>query len=308
MKRLWAVLVSVMVLWSSPVDATAQGASGSSAGAGAGAISSQPSGNACGNDKGASSSCWGTTSLYAGWLETSSNGNSWALRRTSSTGTAAWPLKGFWLEASQDVNLNHDYGLILSGGVLQPRTGHGTWFNAPSGQPVDFTAPSYDWWQAQGLLKRRVSGPVDILAGVRWRHINTKVNYNDNTTDDYVLNTYTPLIGVQVNKAFSASSLLVRFVASPLTRGTLKYNFSTQTGFSEYADFDVTDGSFMEFLASYGLKLKRDLTLGAFVKGSSFETTTPVHNLSGSTSEPVSWDVDLRSWTFGGTVSWRFGS
>lgn len=206
------------------------------------------------------------------------------------------------------MNLPHDWVLMLSGGTLLPRNGSGTWFEVPADRVFDFTADPYHWWQAQGLLKRRVTDWVDIFGGVRFNHLETRLSYSDSTRDDYELKTYTPLIGVQINRDFCGGSLMLRLSASALTGGTMKYDFWDPAGKSEWGDFNIHDTTFKEVLASYNRRLHHDKTVGAFVKWSSFDVQSQKENLSGFSTVPVSWDIGLHPWTVGGTLCWRFGS
>jgi hypothetical protein len=70
----------------------------------------------------------------------------------------------------------------------------------------------------------------------------------------------------------------------------------------------VKSGYLMEFFADYSFKTGRDLSLGGFVKWNALRVKTSEKSLSGSTTEPVSWIVDIRSWTGGLTLSLGFYS
>ena len=159
-----------------------------------------------------------------------------------------------------------------------------------------------------GLVRGRVSSNFDILAGFRWDHTSTRVKYSDNTDDDYILNLYVPLIGAQIHQAFANGELLFRILATPLVPGRLRYNFWTRTGFAEFGDFDVSKGSFIEILSDYRFRISPDLSMGGFVKWNSLRVNTGDRNLSGTTNEPISWTVDIRSWTIGGSLSLGFSS
>jgi hypothetical protein len=247
-------------------------------------------------------------SLYFGWLE-HPTGSNWALQRQASTGTAPWPLKGWWFEATKEVPLDQGYSLLISGGVFLPRRTSGTWVTSPLTRSFDFEIPSYDWWFVDGLAKCWVSGPLELLVGLRWDHTSTRVDYSDNTSDDYILNSYLPLIGAQINQPFCNGSMLVRFVAAPLVWGQIKYHFWDRLGYAEFGDFRVNSkSSFVEILADYRFKLTGDLQAGAFAKWNSLRVRTDDQNLSGLTTESVSWAVDIRSWTLGAVASFDFSS
>jgi hypothetical protein len=250
----------------------------------------------------------GVPSLYFGWLE-DPNGAVWALKRQASEGTAQWPLKGIWLGMTGDFTLSNGSGLLLSGGVFLPRRGEGAWISRPAGTEFGFEIPSYDWWYADATAKAYVWGQFEFLAGFRWDHTSVRVDYSDNTSDDYILDAYIPLIGTQVNQRFANGSLLLRVVGSAWVHGNLRYHFWTRTGYAEFGDFHIgSDSSFLEILADYRWKLGSAVGLGAFAKWNWLRANSEDKSLSGSTTESVGWSVDIRSWTLGGVASVDFRS
>ncbi len=305
MRRLCIVLLRMVLWYALSVGTAAQGFVGPGIAADLGNFPFRCSGGAfCGD--GTEAGLISMPKLYFGWLE-HPNGSTWALQRQGSTGTAPWPLKGWWLEATKEIALNQDFGLLISAGVFFPRRTSGTWFTTPLARSFDFEIPSYDWWFVDGLVKGCASGPLEFLAGLRWDHTSTRVDYSDNTSDDYILNSYMPIIGAQINQPFSNGSMLVRFVFSPVVWGQMKYHFWDRLGFAEFGDFRVNSNSFFwEILADYRFKLRDNLQVGGFAKWNSLRVRTDDQNLSGSTTESVSWAVDIRSWTFGGVVSLDF--
>jgi len=306
-KRLFIVFLGMMVLCGLPVGPVAQGFFATGTAAPVGNIPfADPGSTLCSNSMG--SGLLSMPSLYFGWLE-HPTGSTWALQRQASTGTAPWPLKGWWFEATKEVALDQGFGLLVSGGVFLPRRTSGTWFTSPLTRSFDFEIPSYNWWFVDGLVKGCVSGPFEILVGLRWDHTSTRVDYSDNTSDDYILNSYLPLIGAQINQPFCNGSMLIRFVGSPLAWGQLRYHFWDRLGFAEFGDFRVNSkSSFVEILADYRCQLTGDFRVGAFAKWNSLRVRTDDGNLSGLATESVSWAVDIRSWTLGGVASLAFSS
>jgi hypothetical protein len=279
MKKLSAILMGMVVLCAMPASACAQGWLGNT----------------------------GTPKVYFGWTE-HPKGSVWSLQRQTSTGTAAWPLSGFWLGARKDLVLTDDFGILISGSVFFPKRSAGTWREEPGPITFDFEIPQYDWWTLDGLAACRVAGDTEVLAGFRWDHTSTRVNYSDNTEDDYILNVYLPLFGMQLNKRFSNSSLLLRCVGSPWVGGRLKYHFWDNLGFAEFGDFRVNNGYFLELFADCSIRIARDVSAGGFMKWNYLHVKTDEQSLSGSTTEPVSWVVDVRSWTFGASLACAFAS
>lgn len=265
-----------------------------------------PGGSRYGNVQGFA---WpGLPTFYFGRLE-HSTGSSWTLKRESASGTAQWPLKGFWLGAEKDVALDGRFGILVSGGIFLPQRSRGAWFESPPSRYYSFEIPHYEWWYLDGTVKASVSGPLELLLGFRWDHTSTKVDYSDNTRDGYILDSYIPLIGAQISRRFSSGSFLARVVGSPFVHGRLTYHFWEPTRLYEYGDFPLASkSSFLEFLADYRINCTRDLLVGGFAKWNLHSVRTREQNLSGIASEPVSWDVDIRSWTFGADVSLTFSS
>jgi hypothetical protein len=305
MKSFRILLVAVAIMCVFPFSGFAQGFFGTGMPTGFNGLSF-PSSNssACVND--VTSALTSTPTLYFGWLEHQDR-SSWALQRGASKGTATWPLRGFWFGATKDVTFDAGPGILVSGGIFVPRRVEGAWFSSPDTTSFPFEIPSYNWWYVDGLVKARVPGNLELLAGFRWDHTSTRVDYSDNTSDDYILNSYIPIIGTQVSQPFSNGSILVRVVGSPVVFGTMKYHFWTRTGYSEEASFPLnTSSSFLEVLADYRVKLTGDLKAGCFAKWNWLRGRTDDRSLSDSTTESVSWGVDIKSWTLGGDISLAF--
>ncbi|MFH0823747.1 MAG: hypothetical protein V2B18_13440 [Pseudomonadota bacterium] len=292
MKKVLSVFIAMAALWYPSSSVFAQGMATFPINQSYGAYGERATG----------SGFLGTPRLYFGRLE-HTNASVWSLQRRSGTGTAAWPLRGYWLGASTDLSLSAPLGLLVSGSVFLPQNSAATWYPEPVGTAYDFEVPSYDWWSADALAKYSVAGGLDVLAGLRWDHTSTRVSYFDNTDDDYILNAYIPLFGVQLSQRSSYGSLLIRAVGSPWVAGRLKYHFWTRTAYAEFGDFDANSGYYAELFADYSLKITGNVGLGGFLKWNALHLYTAEQNLSGSNTEPISWSVDIKSWTFGASLS-----
>lgn len=309
MKRICVALIGIALMWSLPPITSAQGFLGSAMTPGPGELPVRWSSSAFDTCDRPGAGILGMPRVYFGWLE-HAKGTRWASRfeLEQSTGTAQWPLKGWWFGVCEDLTLLDGVGLVLSGSIFLPQRSAGAWFTSPLTETFDFEVPSYDWWSADGLARKRVSGPVALLAGFRFDHTSTRVNYRDNTLDDYILNIYLPLVGLQIDQIFSTGSLLVRFVGTPVMYGMLRYEYWDQEGYAEFADFRMSSGCFGEIFAEYSRKLPGDLFVGGFVRWNSLSLKTASHNLSGGSTDPVLWTVRIQSWTVGGSLSLPFSS
>ncbi len=307
MKRIVLLMLTLMVLVQVPQGISAQELGVSRAESGF-------SGFSCFgvNGKGGFKGCGGPSlfslpTLYVGWLQ-DPKGTTWTLQRPTSSGTAPWPLRGIWLGATKDLPVSEDFGFLVSGGFFIPRRSSGTWYTTPAAATFLFDIPSYDWWSADGLVKRRVSGSFEVLAGLRWDHTSTRVNYSDESFDDYILNACIPLIGAQVAHRYAGSSLTVRLLATPVVWGRLRYAYwAPLTSYGESGDFRMNgDCSFVEFFADYSVRLRGKMDLGAFAKWNSLRVNTSDGALTGGSIEQVSWTVATRAWTVGGTLRLSF--
>lgn len=304
MKKLFAVLVTAVIVWGLPGVGAAQAIPGMERITG---LFGQPAsyrgnGGCDDTDRRLTSEF----SVYYGWLE-QREGSVWALQRQQATGTAAWPLRGSWLQATEELTFDNSYGLVVSGGIFFPKRPSGTWYSVPAAGSFDFDIASYHWGFLDGLAKVRVSGGLDILGGFRWDRTSVRVDYSDNTTDDYILNAYLPLIGAQLKQPISNGLFLVRVVGAPLVRGRVTYQFSDGLGYAEFGDFPINaQSSFVEVLADCKLKMRRDILAGGFVKYNMMRVRTDYRNLAGLTDESVAWVVNIKSWVIGGVVSVAF--
>jgi len=299
--------MGIVALWALPAAVFAQGFLGGNVTPGIGSFPLNWSNGACGAKDATGCGFLGTPRLYVGWLE-HPNGSVWALQGQADTGTAAWPLRGFWFGASTDISLDGGLGLVISGSVFLPQRRAGTWLLTPVTATVDFDIPSYDWWSVDGLAKYPTFGAFEVLAGFRWDHTSTRVDYSDNSSDDYILNAYIPLFGVQICQRSSGGSLLLRAVGTPWVGGRLKYHFWGDPDTGEFGDFDVSNGYFAEVFADYSLKIGGDLSMGGFVKWNALHVKTAERSLSGATAEPILWSVNIKSWTIGASLSLGFSS
>lgn len=247
----------------------------------------------------------GLPSVYVGWLE-HRQGSSWTIQRPDGAGTAAWPLRGLWLGAEQHFRGCEGIGLLVSGSLFLPQHSYGAWVSSPGSTDYNFEIPSYEWWSADGLVTKQVSGAFEVLAGLRWDHSSVRVTYSDQTDDDYILNTYLPLVGVQMAERSSNGSLIVRVLGTPVALGSLKYNFWTGTGYAEQGNFTPTNSYFVELFTEYTRSMGGNLAAGIFAKWNALSLNTGTHHLSGSTTEAVSWNVNIRSLVIGGSVSLGF--
>jgi hypothetical protein len=121
-KRLIIVFVGLVVLCGMPVGPVAQGFFATGTAATLGNIPLAYTGSTLCSDS-PRSALMSMPSLYFGWLEYPT-GSTWALQRRASTGTAQWPLKGWWFEATKEVALDQGFSLSsrevsFSPGVLQ---------------------------------------------------------------------------------------------------------------------------------------------------------------------------------------------
>jgi len=307
LKKFAVLFAGVVALWVFAGDTSAQGFLGSYGTSNLTGLSFRWPNSVCDAVGNPECGLMTTPRMYFGRLE-HYKGSRWALERQLSTGTAPWPLRGFWLGASKDFTLDNGLGFLICGSVFFPQPSAGAWYTEPSATTISFQIPSFDWWSLDCLGKCRISGNLEFLAGFRYDHMSTRVNYSDITDDDYILNAYMPLFGLQVQQPISNGSILLRFTGAPAVGGQLKYHFWDNLGYAEFANFNVTGDYFMEFFADCCLNIRDGLGLGAFAKWNSLHLKTASQRLSGSTTESVLWAVNIQSWTVGASLYLGFYS
>lgn len=239
-----------------------------------------------------------------GWLE-DSRGGSWTLRRQASTSVARWDRSGWWLEARTGLRLDPDSDLLLSGGWFLAQPASGVWHASPAAMEFTFNVPSYQWGTVDVLYRHRaLQGRLALLSGVRWDKKKTRVRFSDNTDDDYCLNTYAPILGIQLEQPAAGGVLTLGALGSPLLRGQMKYKYQDHTGgFVEYGDFSLRRGHTVECRVQYTRSIGSRWRLGGFVQWATQRVTSEEAALSGNTAEPVSWRVSHQAWTLGATAA-----
>lgn len=241
--------------------------------------------------------------VYLGWLE-HPTGMTLTMHRTNKDGVASWPVKGLWAGLETGLALSENLGLLVSGGVLlsQRASGNLLWSD---GRADAFHVEGYQAGHVQGLLSYQAAGPVQVLAGFRWDHSSTRLLYWDSTPDDYILNAYLPLVGLQVDQQFFAGDLRVRCVGFAAVPGSLKYHY-WDGAYSEFGDFDLGRGYFLDIFTEYSKSLMGDFRVGAFLSWNVVHAQSREELLSGSTHEPISWSADKRSWILGASIALNF--
>ncbi|MDD5657844.1 MAG: hypothetical protein PHF00_11400 [Elusimicrobia bacterium] len=195
-------------------------------------------------------------------------------------------------------------GRLLAGGWLLPARAAGVWTPDPTAPTFTFDAISQQWATVDGLYRyRALEDRFDVLAGFRWDRKKAKLHYSDDTDDVYTLDTYAPLLGLQVNQPAAGGVISARGMGSPLTYGSMKYRFWDNFGFTENGDFPLKNGAQIELRAQYSHPVGRRLQLGGFLQWNRQWVHSKEVALSGSTSERVSWDISNEALTVGVTVA-----
>lgn len=304
MRKMVLFLTAVIVVAVWPWYAVSQGFPGNSGSADAFAHS-LPGNDFCAPYSAADRRLSGFWEMDLGWLE-HPKGSTIVLKRPSTISTASWPLRGAWTGAFADVQLGDTWGMLFSRGAISTQRGAGTWTTTSSPNTYGFDVPGYETWFLEGLLSRRAGRPVRLLAGVRWDHSSMRLLYSDDTYDDYVLDGYIPVVGLQVSDPLLGVGLTMRCLVSPFVPGNFRYHYWDNRGYAEFGSFPFSKGYFLEFLGDYNRKVAGWITMGGFVRWNTLRAQTCEKELQGLSSDPVSWDLNKQVWIVGGTLSLIF--
>jgi hypothetical protein len=241
-----------------------------------------------------------------GWVK-DPNESDWILHRQASTSVAGWKRSGWWLEARTGFRLGPNSDLLLSGGWFFAQPASGVWHATPPSPVFSFDVSSYKWGSLDVLYRHRaMQDRLEALAGLRWDRKETSVHYSDSTDDDYRLNTYAPVLGLQYNQPAAGGLLSVRALGSPRVFGEMYYDFQDHHGFEEYGDFTLRKGYMLECRVQYAHPIRNRWQLGYYAQWATHHMESREVALSGSTMEPVSWTVTHQAWTLGVLASWNF--
>ena len=135
-----------------------------------------------------------------------------------------------------------DLAFEVSGVALLARESDGL-ITSNIGLTADFEGEGLEWSYVQSLIRWDVVGDLSLLAGVRWDHTTVRfhVTRPSISNDDFIANSYIPLIGLQVCQDSPAAHVSLRLLGFPAVPGNLKFHTWTE-------NFDIFSGKRSGFL------------------------------------------------------------
>jgi hypothetical protein len=219
------------------------------------------------------------------------------------------PLRGVRVSLTMSTELFDGLALELSGATLLARESDGR-ITSNIGLTADFESEGLEWSYLQSLFRLNVGGDFSLLAGVRWDHTTVRFHVTRPPTgnDDFIINGYTPLVGVQVRQKSPAAHMSVRLLGFPAVPGNLKFHTWSETStYSQKSNQDFSRGYCMEVEAKYGRRVFDTVDASLFGRWDLFHATTPVENaLAPAPVQAIRWTMDRKSWTLGMGISCRF--
>ncbi|MFH1118045.1 MAG: hypothetical protein V1792_29340 [Pseudomonadota bacterium] len=239
-------------------------------------------------------------------------------------------LQGIWLELMVPVKGNGPLGLVLGWSYLFPidRTSNETM--RLSAEPTRYRTWRADtqWWNLQAALTYDLHPSATFIAGFRYDTFQTNF-YNPsvqvgpaggaNDTANIALNAYIPFFGCAVSNIAPSTGLDIEIgaIGFPTVLGSVDYIEVVSAGIPiggfDSPGFPASNefgkGYFFEAFGEVGVPLFYGWQAGAFVKYSTINAKTDIHVGERNANIPTTlyeFNLDRRSWVFGGRVSLCF--
>lgn len=219
------------------------------------------------------------------------------------------PLRGVWMELSCHRAMTEQIGFTLTAGGIVPVHVNGLQRELVSAEINPLTMTSLSWGIVEGLFSYGVAGNLELLGGFRWDYFNSRFALEiGGGEEDLLVNSYLPLIGVQINQKFYLGSLLVRVFGCPFVPGHMKWNYHSSSVFIGTSSHPLNRGHFIEGLGEYTARVGDIALAGVFVRWNNLRAVTSGGSydwrFAGATgTNAQTLTQDRYAWTVGGTVS-----
>ncbi len=216
------------------------------------------------------------------------------------------PLRGVWISLKMSAGLLERLALELSGATLLAGESDGL-ITSNIGLTADFEGAGLEWFYLQSLFQWDVAGDFSFLAGVRWDH--TKVRFHVTRpsagNDDFIVNCYMPLVGLQVRRASPAGHISLRLLGFTVVPGNLKFHtWSESSTYSQESNQDFSGGHCMEIEAQYSRRVFGTIDASLFGRWDLFHASTSIEDaLVPAPVRAIRWTMDRKSWTLGMAIS-----
>ncbi len=226
------------------------------------------------------------------------------------TNVRARPLRGVMGSVTMSGKLCDRINLELTGATLFSREAGGT-ITSNIGLTADFEGHGAEWSYVESILEWEYSDNFSLLAGIRWDH--TKARFHvirpATSNDDFIVNAYLPVIGLQSQQPFAYGNIAMRILGSPFAPGSLKFHtWSEVTTYSQESHQEFSDGYLFEIQGEWRKNIFGSMDVSLFGKWDLFRAKTPVDNvLVPAPVLDISWNMDRKSWTVGARAFYEIG-
>lgn len=277
----------------------------------------------------------GTGSFYAGYLFSSKQGLRFS--REAAEGTDQpdlvykFPVQGVLLAASAIFSAGESFGVLGGGALLIPVKSTGTTDEEGVGATALNSSTNANnqlgFLDVAGFYKFHEAGwgSVQALAGFRWDHFTSKMDYVSRDAADtffrdvsanLTVNAYIPYVGIRMSQATACSFFNARVIGFPVLPGNVTFQNSftgTENNAAVNGGGDVSSsfssGYFLEVFAEYAAKVLGDVFVGGFgaydmLYGKTGEAPYVFSDTGDIFGERLR--INRSTWTFGGTLAYQF--
>jgi hypothetical protein len=211
------------------------------------------------------------------------------------------PLKGLWLGGSVRLRVADRLGCLISGGTLIPQKKAGT-IVSNIGLTADFAMDEEDWYLLEGLGTYQVADRFNFLAGFRWDHTSSRLHVTrpGDSFDDFVVNAYLPIVGVEVRQGRPENEAMFRLLGFPAVPGTIVFhNWSVNNTDASTSSQSFVRGYYLEALMQYRRHMHKGCNVGAFARWNFMYSATDAQPALSPDGETIRWLFQRKSWTLG---------
>ncbi len=239
-------------------------------------------------------------------------------------------LQGIWLELMVPVKGNGPLGLVLGWSYLFPidRTSNETMRLSADTTRYRTWRADTQWWDLQAALTYDLHPSATLIAGFRYDTFQT--NFYDpsvrvgpagaaNDTANIAINAYIPFFGCAVSNIAPGTGFDIEIgaIGFPTAMGSVNYvevvSAGIPVGGVDLPGFPASNefgkGYFFEAFGEVGVPLLYGWQAGAFVKYGTINAQTEIRVGERNANIPTTlyeFNLDRRSWVFGGRVSLCF--
>jgi hypothetical protein len=248
--------------------------------------------------------------VYVGWLE-HRNGIDMADDLPNIRGGVTnWrqrPLKGLWLsgELQWDTRM---LSLSAAAATLLPQKTSGI-ILSNIGLTAQFDTVEDQWSYVDVVCAYKMGPSYLLVGGFRWDHTSSRLHINRprESYDDFIVNAFLPLVGVEARRKGSFDISRLRVVGFPFVPGDITFHtWELHRPESSRSYQNFSRGYYVEVVTEYAQRIGRHGKFGVFLRWDMMRADTGVTAALQPGSQPIRWIVDRSSWTVGTTINVAF--